>query len=72
MTSAAIYGRTPAELSDAEFIRLVAVLISPGQYDLMGHDLSLNERVGRIERLVAGVCVPSSHGDVWLDGCSQP
>lgn len=70
--SAAIYGRTPAELSDAEFIRLVAVLISPGQYDLMGHDLSLNERVGRIERLVAGVCVPSSHGDVWLDGCSQP
>jgi len=69
--SSAIFGRAPSELSKAEFIRLVAVLIAPAQYDLARHDAALDERVGRIERLVAGTCTPSGHGDVWLEGCRQ-
>ncbi|MES4992587.1 transglycosylase domain-containing protein [Phyllobacterium sp. 22229] len=70
--SSAIYGRPPAELSNTEFIRLVAVLIAPGSYKLGENDTALNERVGRIERLVAGTCAPEGLSDVWLEGCRQP
>lgn len=70
--SSAIYRRSPAELSNTEFTRLVAVLISPAKYKLRDNDTALNERVGRIERLVAGICVPKGLGDVWLEGCRQP
>ncbi|PRD45425.1 glycosyl transferase [Phyllobacterium phragmitis] len=70
--SSAIYGRPPAELSNSEFIRLVAVLIAPGSYKLRENDTALNERVGRIERLVAGTCAPEGLSDVWLEGCRQP
>jgi len=69
--SSAIYGRPPAALSDTEFMRLVAVLIAPASYRLGGNDPALDERAGRIVRLVAGACVPEGHGDVWLDGCRQ-
>ncbi|KAA5605189.1 glycosyl transferase [Roseospira marina] len=69
--SSKIYGRPPAELSQAEFIRFVAVLIAPASYDLTRRDARLDERVGRIERLVAGTCAPLGLRDVWLEGC-QP
>lgn len=67
--SSAIYERPPVELSNSEFIRLVAVLIAPGSYKLRENDTALNERVGRIERLVAGTCAPEGLSDVWLEGC---
>ncbi len=70
--SAAIFGRPPAELSDAEFLRLIAVLIAPTSYRLTGSDAALDERAGRIERLVAGDCAPLDHDDVWLEGCRAP
>jgi hypothetical protein len=69
--SSTIYGRPPAELSQTEFIRLVAVLIAPTSYDLTRSDARLDERVGRIERLVTGKCAPLGFRDVWLDGCQQ-
>lgn len=69
--SDAIYGRPPAELSTAEFTRLVAVLIAPGSYRLGSDDPQLDERVARIGRLVAGACTPEGLGDVWLEGCRQ-
>lgn len=69
--SSTIYGRPPAELSKAEFTRLVAVLISPASYKLIGSDTALDERVSRIERLVARACAPDSHSDIWLEGCRQ-
>lgn len=67
--SLTIYGRPPVELNDKEFSRLVAVLISPGAYKLGENDAALDERVGRIERLVSGACAPTGSGDVWLEGC---
>ncbi|NKB84716.1 transglycosylase domain-containing protein [Brucella grignonensis] len=70
--SSRIYGRPPAELSNTEFIRLVAVLIAPGSYKLRENDTALNERTDRIERLVAGSCAPEGLSDVWLNGCRQP
>jgi monofunctional glycosyltransferase len=68
--STTIFGRPPAELDDAEFLRLIAVLIAPASYDLTQADAALDERVGRITRLVSGDCTPLDHDDVWLDGCS--
>ncbi len=67
--SSTIYGRAPANLNKAEFIRLVAVLIAPSTYDLARNDTALDERTGRIERLVDGRCTPNGLTDVWLDGC---
>lgn len=69
--SSEFYGRPPAELSTAEFIRLVAVLISPGTFRLGNADAALDERVERIKRLVEGKCVPEGFGDVWLEGCQE-
>ncbi|NVK35965.1 MAG: transglycosylase domain-containing protein [Rhodobacteraceae bacterium] len=69
--SSAIYKRQPIELNNAEFIRLVAVMIAPGSYKLTSNDTALDERVDRIERLVSGICAPKDHGDVWLEGCRR-
>lgn len=69
--SSSIYGRSPAELTEAEFIRLTAVLIAPASYDLVRSDAKLDERAARIRRLVAGVCAPAGFSDVWLEGCRQ-
>lgn len=70
LASQSIYRKQPADLSDAEFQALVAVLIAPGRYDLRAPSEDLRERVRRIDRLVAGECAPADHGDVWLDGCA--
>lgn len=67
--SSAIYGRSPAELTEAEFIRLAAVLIAPASYDLARSNAKLDERAGRIQRLAAGACTPAGFSDVWLEGC---
>lgn len=66
-----VFGRMPAQLNEAEFIRLVAVLIAPASYDLRNGDPELEERAGRIKRLVSGQCAPQGHGDVWLEGCAS-
>ncbi|WP_409070623.1 transglycosylase domain-containing protein [Acinetobacter sp. V91_13] len=71
LASSTIYGRPPAELTNIEFIRLVAVLIAPNSYSLISNDPKLDERVARIQRLVAGTCEPSSLLDVWLKECGK-
>jgi monofunctional biosynthetic peptidoglycan transglycosylase len=70
--SSAIYGRPPAELTEAEFIRLAAVLIAPASYELTQSDAKLRERTARIGRLVVGACAPTGFADVWLEGCRKP
>jgi monofunctional glycosyltransferase len=65
-----IHGRPVAALTDDEFLHLVAVMVAPSRYNLLKPDPALEERVRRIKRLVSKVCVPSSLGDVWLDGCA--
>lgn len=66
-----IYGKPPADLSDKEFLSLVAVLIAPSTYHLGEDDPKLEDRVARIERMVAGSCNPLGNGDVWLEGCRK-
>lgn len=67
--SDAIYNRAPSEVTDDEFLRLVAVVIAPGSFDLRSTDHDLDRRVQRIVRRVGGQCAPIDHADVWLDGC---
>ena len=69
-SSQSIYGRSPSELSDQEYHRLLAVLIAPGQYRLLEEDEALADRASRIARLVSGYCRPDGQRDVWLDGCA--
>lgn len=69
-SSQSIYGRSPSELSDQEYHRLLAVLIAPGQFRLLEDDEALADRASRIARLVSGDCRPDGQRDVWLDGCA--
>ncbi len=64
------YRKDTAELTDDEFIELVAVMIAPGDLRLDRESAERDERVERIKRLLANECTPIDHGDVWLDGCA--
>jgi len=70
VASLEIYGRPAADLDERQFFTLVAVMIAPRKFDLHRQDAALDERVSRIQRLVAGKCRPQGEGDVWLDGCA--
>jgi monofunctional biosynthetic peptidoglycan transglycosylase len=67
--STQVYGKPPAALDDRQWLRLVAVLVAPRRFDLFAADPALDERVARIERLLAGGCRPTGKRDVWLEGC---
>ncbi|SDU46948.1 transglycosylase domain-containing protein [Stappia sp. ES.058] len=67
--SETVYGAAPAAIGHTEFLKLVAVMIAPGKYDLRGTDAELEERTARIARLAEDKCAPLDHGDVWLEGC---
>jgi monofunctional biosynthetic peptidoglycan transglycosylase len=70
-TSVRIFGRLPARLTDAEFLRLAAVVLAPRRFHLEGPDSALDRRVARLQRLVAGDCRPRDETDVWLQGCAR-
>ncbi|MFV0490975.1 MAG: transglycosylase domain-containing protein [Pseudorhodobacter sp.] len=67
--SEAIFARAPKDLTQEEFLTLVAVLIAPASFDLRKSDPALQGRVARIEKLIAGACQPDGNGDVWLEAC---
>lgn len=67
--SMAIYERPPADLSQAEFLRLMAVVIAPASFDLSKNDPALADRAARLQRLITDQCAPTDHGDVWLQQC---
>lgn len=69
--SQAVYGRPPAALDDRQFLSLVAVMIAPGRFSLLTPDPDLDERIDRIERMIAGRCRPRDGRDVWLEGCAS-
>ncbi len=71
LTSHLMYHRSPAKLSDAEFLRLVAVASDPDSFHLDRPDPALDERVTRITRLLAGTCVRERKGDVKLAPCAE-
>ena len=65
------YGRPPAALERRQFLSLLAVLVAPREFSLDRPDPALDERVARIERLIARQCRPRDHNDVRLEGCAR-
>lgn len=65
-----IYSRPPAELSEHEFLSLIAVPIAPRKFSLVKRSPELDERIARIEKLVRKQCEPNGLRDVWLKGCA--
>jgi len=64
-----VFGAGPNDITDDEFIALVAVLIAPGRLKLSQPGAELKERIRRISRLAKGQCSPLNAGDVWLNSC---
>lgn len=64
------FGKGLSELSDDEWLSLVAMLIAPNALDPHAHAAENAERVARIKRMLAGDCAPSNWSDVWLEGCA--
>ena len=69
--SEAAYGAPPSDVTEAQFLRLIAVLVSPGTLTGPGGTDQLDNRVQRISALLSGACAPRDHGDVWLEGCAD-
>lgn len=63
------FGKSLAVLDNKSFALMVATGIAPVEFALDKPNTKLLERAVRIERLVNGKCKPSSHDDVWLEGC---
>lgn len=62
-------GKPLGRLSDREFLTLVAMLPAPNRLKPTRNRAALDDRVDRIERLLAGRCQPTGLRDVMLEGC---
>ena len=65
----AYYGRQFAQLNDREFLSLVAMTIAPSELDPVRHKAANDERVRRIEAMLAGKCRPEGLRDVTYESC---
>jgi hypothetical protein len=66
------YGRPVAELSDREYLSLVAMLIGPNALDPREHGSDNANRVDRIQALLDGRCEPTGIFDVTYARCDLP
>ena len=66
----AYYGRGVAQLSDRQFLSLVAMLMAPRNLNPRDHPAANAERVRRIERMLAGQCKPTGLRDVAYQACA--
>jgi len=65
------YGREPAQLSDRQYLSLIAMLMAPRDYDPIRHPDANAERVRRIEAMLAGKCRPQRLRDVTYSACAK-
>lgn len=65
------FGKDFSQLSDREYLALVAMLIAPNALDPVRHPRENAERVRRIELLTTARCRPADSGDVWYAGCKS-
>lgn len=66
----AYYGGELAQLSDRQFLSLVAMLMAPRDLNPRDHPAANAERVRRIERMLAGKCKPAGLRDVAYRACA--
>ena len=67
--SKAAFGRAPGDLSDQEWLSLLAAVNGPMVYHPGQKDAALMVRAERVGRLVSNVCQPLGAQDLALDGC---
>lgn len=65
------YGKDFQNLTDQEYLSLVAVIVSPATYSPAIHPEENENRVARIRGIIAGTCKPVSHSDVLYVACAQ-
>ena len=63
------YGRDLAQLSDHQFLSLVAMTMAPNALDPLRHRAANAERARRIEAMLAGKCRPNGLRDVTYESC---
>ena len=59
------------ELSDEEYLGLVAMIVAPAKYSLATHPDQNHERIQRIRQLLARECEPRGVGDVEYSSCAK-
>jgi len=64
------FGKEITALTEREFLTLVALLPAPNGLHPIRNPQGLADRVARIERLLAGSCVPAGWRDTDLEGCA--
>jgi membrane carboxypeptidase/penicillin-binding protein len=65
------FGKDFQNLTDQEYLALIAVLVAPAKYSPATHPGENENRVARIRRVIAGTCKARSHSDVFYNGCAQ-
>jgi membrane carboxypeptidase/penicillin-binding protein len=65
----AYYEKPFSEITEDEFIGLVAMIIGANAYNPITHPEMHAERVRRIKRLISGEGRPNGWMDVYLEGC---
>lgn len=63
------YGTSFRNLSEDEYISIVAMLIGPAKYNPITGAEALNDRVKRIKKLLDEKCNPMSNSDVFYEQC---
>jgi membrane peptidoglycan carboxypeptidase len=64
------FRKPPRELTDQEFLSLLAMILAPNKYNVSTHPQENHERVQRIQNLLAGRCRPAGFTDVEYTGCA--
>ena len=65
------HGKELDQLSDRQFLSLVAMTMAPNRLDPVRHPQASAERVRRIEAMLAGKCKPTGLRDVAYKACAQ-
>lgn len=63
------FGKPFGQLSEREFLSILAVTIAPNQLSPVRNKAAHADRLRRVERLVAGQCAPADRSDVSYRNC---
>jgi len=63
------FGKPFAQISDEEYLQLLAMILAPDKFSIATHPDKNRERVQRIRRLLAGECRPVGVQDVEYEEC---
>src|SRR5215475_637668 len=65
------FGKPFSQITDAQYLELVAMIVGPDKFNRAKHPDRNHERVQRIRRLLAGECKPGAVEDVEYADCAR-